>query len=106
MNNELREAAERLADCVGDYGYMTGNACFDAEKVAKEYLAEHLPDDNEPVDKAWLRSILIEGGEFQYHDQMPDFLNLYNDEFDIGMESLKDKAITRGQVRLLLRALA
>ncbi len=81
MNNELREAAERLrqqyankADFVYCHKFSRARNGYRHSDSFVVRTQTNSTNDNEPVDNTWLRSILIQGGEFQYHDSMPDFL--------------------------------
>lgn len=112
MNSELREAAERRrqqyankADYVYCHKFPGHEMAIDIATVLSDALKKIQPDDNEPVDLNWLQGLDIDDNYYQYSEQMPTCLSLYSDYFDIDIESMEGKPITRGQVRLLLRAL-
>lgn len=55
----IEDAAARtrayLAGNVRDYS-PTGQAMMDVMAIVQAYLAEHLPDDREPLDAEWLKA--------------------------------------------------
>jgi hypothetical protein len=97
--NELREAAERVCRT---NSLLSSWAAKEAAMVAEAWLAEHLPDDNEPVDWEWLQE--QEDVRLAY----PDLIVVQNPVLTIKIHCTMDGRsldITRGQVRNLLRAL-
>jgi hypothetical protein len=92
-----KEAAKRLLSRREPYlGYSDGGMQGDAIAVSVAYLAEHPEDDDEPVTKEW------------YKERYDDIcvVGVLEDLMDDRNEEGFPKAFaTRGQLRLLLRAL-
>lgn len=106
MSDELREAAERLSTLSGIGRYMRDQAAVDAVRLAENWLAEHQLDDGEPVTEEWLNCLATDGFNLRYStiEGVPvlEIMEPKCGEFTLHGY---DKRITRGQVRLLLRAL-
>lgn len=109
MNNELREAAERIQRTIlPPKAFACMSLEDDALMLAKAYLAEHQPDDDELLDEKWVFANFPSKGE-QYSARckpdLPQLVWLNRFErftlYDVPQPHIK----TRGQVRLLLRAL-
>lgn len=111
MNKELREAAERfinpsmIATSVegGKPEWKMDVNYWDVRDIVKSYLMEHQLDDNEPIDWEWLQE------QKDVRLAYPDLIVVQNPVLTIKIHCTMDGRsldITRGQVRLLLRALA
>jgi hypothetical protein len=116
--NELRQAAERLREMAGTWVDLEEGsvACVtDMWVLAQAYLAEHLPDDDEPITDDWVKSIFGQAWK-----DIDAFWTVYASKKQgvaLGAEDLHDSEIsasfqlelprikTRGQLRLLCRAL-
>lgn len=95
MSDELRQAAERLADRdLGDYQGPTGDDTDMRAGImlARAYLREH---DHEPVTEEWLESVGM-GMEVQSRSLVLD-----DGENSVLIQPLK----TRGDVRRLCKAI-
>lgn len=129
MTDELKAAAERLrqmraASNAYDGGYPDTpegrwQSQMDHLALAEAYLSEHLPDEDEPADRAWRESVgfktydspelrlRLPGGSWGHEIEL--LCGLYLSAYDDG-DWFLDEAHwmtnpTRGQVRLLCHAL-
>lgn len=111
----ISESVERLRDHLSggdpypfDAGVMQAG---DNETLASAYLAEHPADEHEPVDEAWLRSLLptASGDHFYFHrDKLTVYISGWQGiRFMVGCSQYSNslQLESRGQLRLLCRAL-
>jgi len=114
MSNEVNQAAERLrvrieANWVYDKRTKEyERICDDAFTVVRAYLAEHAPDDDEPITEELLDAVAKEWLETGTCNLAIEYFGT-GDKIDIGsingLDLVPCRRFTRGQLRLLLRVL-
>lgn len=107
----VAESAERLRQLLADYKPNRSTPVFlsEVKDDIDQLLGLHLPDDGQPVDEEWLLSVGFEehrmsrrvviGGDLFWND------GPHGPYWCIGTKVCKGPAATRGDARLICRAL-
>ncbi len=100
---DKREIAERL---LSKYQVHSSWEAHEISMLAKAWLEEHLPDDDEPVTEEWLAALRQEDGFNVSFDETSKafYLDCYWNGFSTTI-TCHAKPLTRGQVRLLIKSL-
>lgn len=99
---DVKAAAERLRLCTHP---IREGKFDDLTDVVTAYLAEHPSDDEQSVDEAWLRAVgfVLFYGSWRFRDSV--ILVPRGKKFGINPADVWSEIKTRGNVRLLCRAL-